>query len=154
MTAVLGLGLMGPALSSNAATSNDEPPPVDWVSVDKVMVNKLGGVNVSGQVSCAGAYAQLSDLEGGGLWYDTGQKDDDGNPIFGLIPKPGIDDSVVLQANNDNYTVSQPAGRRTMIQVTHGSSRMSPCFVLIPEGNPEGSVFGSNCGAEGETPCQ
>jgi len=146
MTAVLGLCLTGPSLSSNAATSTGDHAYLDWVSVDKVMVNKLGGVNVSGQVSCAGAYAQLVL---GNLEYQSG-RETNGDPIFSLIPFSEDDDLVNLMANNDNYTVSQPAGRRTMIQVTHGSSRMNPRFVQYTAP----SALLHVCGHAGETPCQ
>lgn len=41
-------------------------------------------------------------------------------------------DLVYLHANSDNYVVSQPSGRKAMITVEHGSSRMSPCFMETP----------------------
>lgn len=133
MAVVLGMGVLVPALPSTADT-----PSGDWVSVDRAMVNKLGGVNVSGQVSCAGTY----DLIAEGLF------EVDGVPLV-LAP----DDKVNLLANNDNYTVSQSVGRKTMIQVTHGSSRMSPCFVQILS-NPDGSAIDSQLCEEGGAPCR
>lgn len=90
----------------------------DTITVTQVSVNRLGGVNVAGEVSCAGAYERLV---AGELVYDDGGQ---------WVPVPFDEgDLVVLSANNDNYTVSQPAGRKTMIQVTHGSSRMNPCYL-------------------------
>ncbi|MBM7503135.1 hypothetical protein ACFPER_06605 [Agromyces aurantiacus] len=115
----------------------------DWNSVTKVMVNKLGGVNVSGEVSCAGAYDRLVSGE---LLYDTGE---------GWAPVPFTDgDLVILNANSDNYTVSQPAGRKAMIQVTHGSSRMSPCYATTTT-TPDGHTIPpwAACAPEG-TPCR
>lgn len=139
MAAVLGMGLMTPALPSTAST-----PSGDWVSVDQVLVNKLGGVNVSGQVSCAGTYDRIV----AGLFQ---VQDQDGN-WFTLALSPG--DKVNLAANNDNYTVSQPSGRKTMIQVTHGSSRMNPCFIQVRT-DLDGSEMPSwvIC-AEGGAPCR
>jgi hypothetical protein len=132
----LGVGFAAPAVAAIE-------PPGDWMSVTKVMVNRLGGVNVSGEVSCAGSYQRLVD---GQLGYD-----DDGQ----WVPVPFVEgDLVVMSANNDNYTVSQPAGRKTMIRVTHGSSRMNPCFLTAPT-QPDGSAFPDwvGCQADG-APCR
>lgn len=107
-----------PILPASAATGGD------WVSVTQVLVDKLGGVSVSGQVSCQGAYQKI---------LDGKLKDDTGNTI-----ELQAGDKVILQANTDNYTVSQPSGRKSMIQVTHSSSRMSPCFLQYPVG-PDGT---------------
>ena len=82
----LGVGFAAPAVAAIE-------PPGDWMSVTKVMVNRLGGVNVSGEVSCAGSYQRLVD---GQLGYD-----DDGQ----WVPVPFVEgDLVVMSANNDNYT--------------------------------------------------
>ncbi len=141
MVAVLGLGLMFSVVPTSAAVST--PSTTDWVTVTKVMVNKLGGVNVSGRVSCAGTYQQIA---AGNFYVQVGQ-DQDGNPIMEpLVLQPG--DTVNMIANNDNYTVSQPAGRKTMIQVTHGSSRMNPCFVQYPS-QPDGTPMPPVCSADG-----
>ena len=116
----------------------------DWVSVTKVQVDRLGGVNVSGQVSCAGAYQQL--ISGTLVYYDD---DGQGHTI------PWADgDRANLLANNDNYTVSQPAGRKGMIKATHGSSRMNPCYLehtAFPGGATVPDEF--RCEAGG-TPCR
>lgn len=135
-TALLGLT----ALPSAAAAS---APSGDWVSVTKVMVNQLGGVNVSGQVSCAGTYQEIA---AGGFQA----QDQNGDPVT-ISLEPG--DKVILAANSDNYTVSQPAGRKSMIQVTHASSRMNPCFAqynYLPDGSQLPSW--AACNASG-APC-
>jgi hypothetical protein len=116
----------------------------DWVTVDTVLVNRLGGVNVAGSVSCAGTYQLLMD---GQLTFQ------DENGEQQTIPAPSPGDKVNLAANNDNYTVSQPVGRKSMIQVTHGSSRMNPCFVqeyASPDGSP---MSGVSCDSSG-SPCR
>lgn len=133
---------MGGAFSFS--TSAGAAPSGDWVRVDRVLVNKLGGVNVSGSVSCLGTYQRLM---AGGLAF----QDENGEPQ--TIPVPGPTDTVNLAASNDNYTVSQPAGRRAMVQVTHGSSRMNPCF-MQERANPDGSPMPDwiTCDASG-APC-
>lgn len=113
-----GLALMAPAASSTAAE-----PYSDWITVDRVLVNRLGGVNVSGEVSCAGTYdallaGQLQAVDENEQWY--------------TVEPPGPEDKVNIMVNADQYTVSQPAGRRMMIQVDHGSSRMTPCYAQYP----------------------
>lgn len=110
-----------PMTAASAASTN-------WVSVDRVLVNRLGGVNVSGQVSCAATYDQIA---AGGYQF----QDQNGDWVS-IELQPG--DKVNLAANSDNYTVNQPAGRKTTIQVTHGSSRMNPCFMQY-RANPDGS---------------
>ena len=130
---------------TSAVPAAGAAPSGDWVSVDKVLENKLGGVNVSGQVSCAGTYQRLA---AGELTFqdESGQQQ--------TIPAPGPGDLVNLAANNDNYTVTQPAGRKTMISVTHGSSRMNPCFLQV-RANPDGSPMPDQvtCAAGG-APCR
>jgi hypothetical protein len=118
LAAVVGIALIAPAGSLGAAE-----PYSDWITVDRVLVNKLGGVNVSGEVSCAGTYADLM----AGLVMAV-----DENEQWYTVAAPGPEDKVNILVNADQYTVSQPAGRRTMIQVEHGSSRMTPCFAQYP----------------------
>lgn len=125
--AILASGTLGLALIPTLP-STAEAAATNWVTVNQVLVNRLGGVNVSGQVSCAGSYEQIA---AGDFQY----QDDEGNWVS-IVLQPG--DKVNLAANSDNYTVSQPSGRKTTIQVTHGSSRMNPCFLQY-RGNPDGS---------------
>jgi hypothetical protein len=113
LAAAAGLALIPAAASSTAAA-----PYSDWIKVDRVLVNRLGGVNVSGEVSCEGTYedlqaGQFEAIDGNNQWY-TVEMDE------GAL--------VNIFVNADNYTVSQPAGRRMMIQVDHESSRMTPCY--------------------------
>jgi hypothetical protein len=128
-TALMGLCLMAASVPVNALASNP------WVSVDRVMVNKLGGVSVVGSVDCAavattvraGEFQYLHEGEFGEEWATL------------TVPEDTPEDTylLVLSANTDNYVVSQPAGRRQMVQVEHQSSRMSPCFTeyfLTPQG--------------------
>jgi len=122
-TATVAVAWVTPTVPAHAATGGD------WVSVTQVLVNKLGGVNVSGQVSCQGTYQQIAE---GGYQF----QDEYGNNVS-IELQPG--DKVNMVANNDNYTVSQPSGRKSMIQVTHASSRMNPCFLqyqFLPDGTP------------------
>jgi hypothetical protein len=137
-TATVLVAWATPALPASATTSGD------WISVTQVLVNKLGGVNVSGQVSCQGTYQQIA---AGSYQYQDGQ----GNMVS-IDLQPG--DKVNMFANHDNYTVSQPSGRKSMIQVTHWSSRMNPCFVqyrFLPDGTPMPQWV--NCGLDG-TACR
>jgi hypothetical protein len=138
IAAATTLGLLTPAMTTTASASEG-----NWVSVTRVMVDRLGGVNVAGQVSCAGTYEQIA---AGGYQAQDG----DGNWVS-IELQPG--DKVNLAANNDNYTVSQPAGRKTMIQATHGSSRMNPCFLQY-RFNPDGTPMPDwvSCAADG-APC-
>jgi hypothetical protein len=116
MAAGLTVAWVAVTVPASAATR------ADYVTVTQVLVDRLGGVNVSGEVSCAGLYDQIA---AGGYTVP----DEQGNPVPVVLD---AGDLVNLYANNDNYTVSQPAGRRAMIQVTHESSRMNPCFVQYP----------------------
>ena len=116
------------ALAALPAQADAAASATDWISVTHVQVNRLGGVTVSGEVSCAGTYAKIA---AGDFQY----QDEDGNTIA-IQLQPG--DKVDLLANSDNYTVSQPAGRKTMIQATHHSSRMNPCYVQYPY-QPDGT---------------
>lgn len=129
MVAAMGLALMTPAAPVSAA----DAPPTDWVSVDKVLVNRLGGVSVSGEFSCAATFELLKagqleameETQEGDRWY--------------TIDAPNLEtDEVLLFVNADNYTVTQPAGKRLMIKVQHESSRMTPCYITqreTPDGN-------------------
>lgn len=117
--AAVVLALFVPVAPGSAAE-----PYSDWITVDRVLVNKLGGVNVSGLVSCQGVYDDLVAGElGQWTWDDQTQQD-----IWVPIPAPEGTDKVNIFLNADQYLVSQPAGRRLMIQVEHGSSRATPCF--------------------------
>jgi hypothetical protein len=89
------------------------------------MVNKLGGVSVVGSVDCSGFATQVR---------ENGMSYVDENDEWQYLAPGGYDVLLNIQANSDNYTVSQPAGRRGMITVTHASSRMSPCYVEFREG--------------------
>jgi hypothetical protein len=137
-TAALAATWVVPALPASAVSEGD------WINVTQVLVNRLGGVNVSGQVSCEGTYQQI-------LAGDLEVQDSQGN-VVPLELQPG--DKVNLFANHDNYTVSQPAGRKAMIQVTHESSRMNPCLVqyrFSPDGTPMPDSVG--CAPDGY-PCR
>lgn len=130
------------SFAPNASATTDGG---DWVTVDKVLVNRLGGVNVSGWVSCAGTYQRLM---AGEFRYQ------DENGDYQTIPAPAAGDEVNLAANSDNYTISQPAGRKSMIQVTHGSSRMNPCFLQV-RANPDGTPMPDWVTCEpGGSPCR
>lgn len=144
MKMVVGIVALGWAFSFTPSATA-APDGGDWVTVDKVLVNRLGGVNVSGWVSCEGTYQRLMD---GPLTFQ------DENGEEHTIPAPSPGDKVNLAANSDNYTVSQPVGRRSMIQVTHGSSRMNPCFLQVRE-SPDGTAMPDwvSCDASG-SPCR
>ncbi|HET7312684.1 MAG TPA: hypothetical protein VFJ17_15310 [Mycobacteriales bacterium] len=138
IAATTALGLVAPPMATLASATS-----ADWVSVNQVLVNRLGGVSVSGQVSCAATYERIA---AGSVQY----QDDQGN-WYPIELQPG--DKVNLAANTDNYTVTQPSGRKAMIQVTHGSSRMNPCFLQYPF-SPDGSPMPDwvQCAPEG-APC-
>lgn len=139
LVAVVGITLTAQAGSSGAAE-----PYSDWITVDRVLVNKLGGVNVSGEVSCQGAYQDLM----AGLVQAI-----DENEQWYTVAAPGPDAMVNILINADQYKVSQPAGRRAMIQVEHGSSRMTPCFAQYPV-DPDGTPWmGVRCRPDG-TACR
>lgn len=121
---------MGVAL---AATPSQSAEPDDWVSVTTVRIDRLGGVNVVGEVSCEGAFARL---EAGELSYE--------NEFGEWVPIPYDGEPLFMDASTDNYTVSQPAGRKAMIQVTHGSSQLTPCYgtsPTYPNGEPQEARF-------------
>lgn len=110
MVAAGGLALTALAAPTSAADAT----PTDWVTAERVLVNKLGGVSVSGEFSCAATFEQLKagqleavvESEEGDSWY--------------TITAPNLDtDKVILLVNADNYTVTQPAGKRLMIKVQH-----------------------------------
>lgn len=135
-------------LALTAPTSAADATPTDWVTAERVLVNKLGGVSVSGEFSCAATVEQLKagqleamvESEEGDSWY--------------TITAPNLDtDKVILLVNADNYTVTQPAGKRLMIKVQHGSSRMTPCYITTRE-TPDGNVVpDTTCPAFAE-PCR
>ena len=127
---LLGLMLVVPAAPATAA-------PGMSLTVDQVLVNRLGGVSVVGTVDCSAVHQQIL---AGTFMVETE------SGYEALVLGPG--DSVNLYANNDNYTVSQPAGRKAMIQVTHESSQMSPCFtqtLVSGDGHVLPCVPGSPC---------
>lgn len=116
-------GVAGLALMALGASGWAAEPYSDWITVDRVLVNKLGGVNVSGEVSCEGTYEDVM----AGRFQAVGENEQ----WYAVVP-PGAEDRVNIFVNADQYTVSQPAGRRMMIQVEHGSSRMTPCYGQYP----------------------
>jgi len=143
-----GALLLCAALVGLVGTSAAASPDKDQIWVTSALVKRLGGVSVVGQVSCAGSYAQLVN---GDLQYLDG---DEETGVWTNIPALGSTDQVIMLVNADNYTVSQPAGRKTMIQVTHESSRMSPCYATTSS-LPDGSVIPQSvaCATSG-TPCR
>lgn len=133
--ALTGVFLPGSTSSATAA--------VDAVAVTTVYVNRMGGVNLQGTVTCAGT-AQA--IKAGTHRYIGGE----------LQPMDGVGDSIALAPtdtllllmNSDNYTVSQPVGRKSTIQVTHGSSRMNPCYTdttMGPSGEQLQCAVGAVC---------
>lgn len=128
------VGLMVIMLGGSAGFAQAAPvrsDPVDFVAVTKVLVNRIGGVSVEGTMSCSATAtrARAGDLSG------DDQATDDESYVPIVVAEA---DRLVLLANPDNYVVSQPVGRRAMIQVTHESSRMNPCFTetaTLPNGS-------------------
>ena len=90
------------------------------MTVEKVLVNKLGGVSVVGTVDCSDLAQQVR--EQGFSYVD---ENDQWQPL-GPVGEGAL---LNISSSSDNYTVSQPAGRRGMITVTHESSRLSPCYM-------------------------
>jgi hypothetical protein len=137
LAATATLGLTVATVTPVAAQST-----TDWVTATQVLVNRLGGVNVSGEVSCAGTYARIAN--GDFSFYD-----EQGQHTIQLQPYDKVD----LFANSDNYTVKQPAGKKTTIQVTHGSSRMNPCYLQWWY-NPDGTSIPTSYCPEDGTVCK
>ncbi len=135
--ALLAVVTAGAALAATAPVSMAETPDM---TVDKVIVDKLGGVSVVGSVDCSDLALQVRDQ---GLSYV------DENDEWQFLEPVGAEVLINIAANSDNYTVSQPAGRRGMIKVTHGSSRMSPCY---SEYDDPGDGFEPPC-ADAGAPC-
>ena len=110
------------------------------MTVEKVLVNKLGGVSVVGTVDCSDLAQQVR--EQGFSYVD---ENDQWQPL-GPVGEGAL---LNISSSSDNYTVSQPAGRRGMIMVTHGSSRMSPCYLQYDD---PGDGYTSPCEVTG-APC-
>lgn len=133
LTAILAVGVFAlmPFATGSASAARPEVGPTDFVTVDAAVVNRLGGVSITGSVGCEGTAA----LVRSGQFYA-----DDGSGGQYLVPAPAPGDVLIILTNADNYTVSQPVGRRLMVQATHGSSRANPCYlypdsVTLPDGN-------------------
>lgn len=138
VAALLAVVTAGAALAATAPATMAESPDM---TVDKVIVNKLGGVSVVGSVDCTDLATQVR--EAGFAYVDE-------NEQWQFLEPVGADVLINVFANSDNYTVSQPAGRRGMITVTHGSSRMSPCYVGFDD---PGDGYEPPCGDAG-APCR
>ena len=138
--AAVTLAVLGPGVLPSAAAGE-----TDWIATDGALVNRLGGVHVYGTVSCAGTAQTLR--EAGSFVYQG----EDGAEEEILI---GADDAINLFVNPDNYVVSQPAGRRQMVTVEHGSSQMSPCYVETETGDDgitPWAELGVECAADGDS---
>lgn len=135
---LVGMALIGtlPMAPTTAATST-----TDMVSVTAVLVNRLGGVNVQGLISCAGTAATIK--AGNARYVGTELQSMDGQhePIT-----LAADDALLLLANSDNYVVRQPVGRKAVVEVTHASSRMNPCYTDLAVG-PSGESINCAIGA-------
>lgn len=117
--AMIGAAVLGALLIPTTAAASESTP---WIRVDRVLVDRLGGVSVQGTHSCSYLYDALRTAEGVVVWDETPQ---------GPQPRTltaGPDDRVVIGSNPDNFVVSQPSGRKQMITVEHGSSRLQWCF--------------------------
>jgi hypothetical protein len=114
------------ALAAPAPVGAAETAP--WISTDRVMVNRLGGVTVQGTHSCSSLYDQL--VSAGGLTVQDEMPDGSYQPRQ-LFADAG--QKVVIGTNPDNFVVTQPSGRKTMIRVEHGSSRLQWCFATNPD---------------------
>jgi hypothetical protein len=137
IAALLAVVTASAAFAATAPVTMAETPDM---TVEKVMVNKLGGVSVVGSVDCTDLATQVR--EAGFDYVDE-------NDQWQFLEPVGEGVQINAYANSDNYTVSQPAGRRGMISVTHGSSRMSPCYV---EFDDPGDDYDPPC-ADAGAPC-
>lgn len=131
--------LLAVLLSLTALAPGSASADADSVRVTKVLVNRLGGVSVIGEMSCAGtaAVVRAGDFT---YWDEYGGET--------TIPALGPSDDLVLLTNPDQYTVSQPSGRKAMLQVTHVSSRATPCYTdrtTWTDGTPIACVPGATC---------
>ena len=120
LLALLASAFAWPA-SSQAAQRAE---PRDYVQVTKVMVNRIGGVTVEGTMSCSATAVNVraGDVAGD----DMATEEIEQMPI---IVSPT--DRLVLLTNPDRYVVSQPVGRRAMIQASHQPSKLNPCFTEV-----------------------
>ncbi len=125
MTALLLALVLAAGVGPTVSAQEDIP----WITVDTVMVNKLGGVSVRGTMSCAAIYHDLTDGNGITYWAEDGPGQWSEQTI-----SADEDDWITIGTNPDNYVVSEPAGRKGMIQVEHGSSRLQWCFSNVPAG--------------------
>ena len=143
---ITGVLLLVPAGLGNAAGNSMDWTTVDATRVGTVMVDKMGGVNVSGTVACSATHAAVRTAIADGEFFAdnlmTGAKDEQ------VVLGPN--DHVNLLANSDEYTVTQPAGKKTMLMVTHQSSRMNPCFM---EEYVDGPAQSNPCATAG-APCR
>lgn len=106
--------------------------PSDYVQVTKVIVNRIGGVSVEGTMSCSATAVAVR--AGGFSGDDMSTEDEVQVPIVVTAT-----DRLVLLTNPDRYVVSQPVGRRAMIQASHQPSKMNPCFTEVTS-LPDGPV--------------
>ena len=110
----------------------------DSVKVTRALVNRLGGVSVEGTVTCAASAAQVK----GGTFQAL-----DSDEQWVTVPwAPG--DRLLILTNPDQFTVNQPVSRRWSVQVTHTSSRATPCFTdvsTLPGGTDVSCPVSSVC---------
>jgi hypothetical protein len=99
-----------------------------WITVEKAMVNRLGGITVEGRMSAAPLYDQLVSTDGLGVSYEDEQG------WHSTTIYADAEDVVLIGTNPDNFIVRQPAGRRMMITAEHASSRLQWAFSNAPAG--------------------
>jgi len=93
----------------------------DSVTVTQALVNRLGGVSVEGTITCAGSADQVR--------AGTFEAEDESGAWVTIPWTAG--DRLLMVTNPDQYTVTQPAGRKRSVQVTHTSSRATPCYTEL-----------------------
>lgn len=131
-----------------AVTATAAPPssanggPTDFATVSRAFVNKQGGLNVQGRVSCAGTAAAIQN----GTYFYVGGTMEPADGMGGTITLAPTD-TLLLLANSDQYTARQAVGRKWVVQVTHESSRMNPCYTDVTTG-PTGETLECQVGAE------
>ncbi len=118
---------MGSLLFLTAKPGMAEPNALPIVA-NKVLVNKTGGITVSGTMDCAAAVNAYD-------WTD----------LTGIATPPA---NLTIMVNV-SWTAYQPVGRQTMLQATFGSDHKEPCY-----NTNENLNYGPVCGGDTNPSCR
>jgi hypothetical protein len=99
------------------------------IVANEVLVNKTGGITVSGTLDCAAAVNAYD-------WSGLG----------GSLGNPPANLTILV---NVSWTAYQPVGRKTMLQATFGSDHKDPCYNTYADPN-----YGPVCGGDTGSSCR